>query len=72
VLSCLTLCKVEVIGEELKILLLPRDPNDDRNVIIEIRGGAGGEESALFANSLFRFPSFLNMSGFFIQNSSKA
>ncbi len=44
----------EVIGEELKILLLPRDPNDDRNVIIEIRGGAGGEESALFANSLFR------------------
>lgn len=46
--------QVEVIGEELKILLLPRDPNDDRNVIIEIRGGAGGEESALFANSLFR------------------
>ena len=46
--------QIEVIGEELKILLLPRDPNDDRNVIIEIRGGAGGEESALFANSLFR------------------
>ncbi len=46
--------QAEVIGEELKILLLPRDPNDDRNVIIEIRGGAGGEESALFANSLFR------------------
>ena len=46
--------QVEIIGEELKILLLPRDPNDDRNVIIEIRGGAGGEESALFANSLFR------------------
>ncbi len=46
--------QLEVIGEELKILLLPRDPNDDRNVIIEIRGGAGGEESALFANSLFR------------------
>ena len=46
--------QVEVIGEELKILFLPRDPNDDRNVIIEIRGGAGGEESALFANSLFR------------------
>ena len=35
-------------------MLLPRDPNDDKNVIIEIRGGAGGEESALFANSLFR------------------
>ncbi len=46
--------QAEVIGEELKILLLPRDPNDDKNVIIEIRGGAGGEESALFANSLFR------------------
>lgn len=46
--------QIEVIGEELKVLLLPRDPNDDRNVIIEIRGGAGGEESALFANSLFR------------------
>ena len=40
--------------EELKILLLPRDPNDERNVIVEIRGGVGGEEAALFANSLFR------------------
>ena len=37
-----------------KILLLPKDPDDDRNVIIEIRGGAGGEEAALFANSMFR------------------
>ena len=46
--------QLEVTWEELKILLLPRDPNDDRNVIIEIRGGAGGEEAALFANSLFR------------------
>lgn len=46
--------KLEKIKEELKVLLLPRDPNDDKNVIIEIRGGAGGEESALFANSLFR------------------
>lgn len=45
---------LETIREELKVLLLPRDPNDDKNVIIEIRGGAGGEESALFANSLFR------------------
>ncbi|MEZ3420788.1 MAG: peptide chain release factor 1 [Eubacterium sp.] len=45
---------IERIAEELKILLLPRDPNDDRNVIIEIRGGAGGEESALFAGVLFR------------------
>ena len=42
------------ISEELKILLLPKDPNDDRNVIVEIRGGAGGEEAALFAHSLFR------------------
>ena len=44
----------EKISEELKILLLPRDENDDKNVIIEIRGGAGGEESALFAGVLFR------------------
>jgi len=42
------------LEDELKILLLPKDPNDDRNVIIEIRGGAGGEEAALFANSLYR------------------
>lgn len=45
---------IEKTKEELKVLLLPRDPNDDKNVIVEIRGGAGGEESALFANSLFR------------------
>ncbi len=45
---------IERINEELKILLLPRDPNDDKNVIIEIRGGAGGEESALFAGVLYR------------------
>ncbi len=44
----------EQTAEELKVLLLPRDPNDDRNVIVEIRAGAGGEESALFANSLQR------------------
>ena len=42
------------ISDELKILLLPKDPNDDRNVIIEIRGGAGGEEAALFSGVLFR------------------
>ncbi len=46
--------KLEKYGEELKILLLPKDPNDEKNVIIEIRGGAGGEESALFAASLMR------------------
>ncbi len=40
--------------EELKILLLPKDPNDDKSVIVEIRGGAGGDEAALFANSLYR------------------
>ena len=44
----------EVFSEELKILLLPRDPNDVRNVIVEIRAGAGGEESALFAAALYR------------------
>lgn len=41
-------------SEELKILLLPKDPNDDKNVIVEIRGGAGGDEAALFAGDLFR------------------
>ena len=46
--------KLEVLAEELKILLLPKDPNDDRNVIVEIRGGAGGEEAALFAGVLMR------------------
>ncbi|MBQ2756831.1 MAG: peptide chain release factor 1, partial [Oscillospiraceae bacterium] len=45
---------MENIAAELKILLLPRDPNDDKNVVVEIRGGAGGEEAALFAGSLFR------------------
>ncbi|MBE5934994.1 MAG: peptide chain release factor 1 [Lachnospiraceae bacterium] len=42
------------IEEELKILLLPKDPNDDKNVIVEIRGGAGGDEAALFAAELYR------------------
>ena len=42
------------LEEEIKVLLLPRDPNDDKNVIVEIRAGVGGEEAALFANSLFR------------------
>ena len=46
--------KIEQYSQELKILLLPRDPNDDKNVIVEIRGGAGGDEAALFANSLYR------------------
>ena len=42
------------IEEELKILLLPKDPNDDKNVMVEIRGGAGGDEAALFAGDLLR------------------
>ena len=46
--------KLEELEQELKILLLPRDPNDDKSVIMEIRGGVGGEESALFAHSLLR------------------
>ena len=46
--------KAEAAAGELKILLLPRDPNDDKNVIVEIRAGAGGEEAALFAHSLLR------------------
>ena len=44
----------EELEEQLRILLLPKDPNDGKNVIVEIRGGVGGEESALFAHSLFR------------------
>ena len=46
--------KLASIEEELKILLIPKDPNDDKSVICEIRGGAGGEEAALFAGTLFR------------------
>lgn len=45
---------MDTCTQELKVLLLPKDPNDDKNVIIEIRGGAGGEEASLFANSLYR------------------
>ena len=44
----------ERLAQELELLLLPKDPNDDKSVIVEIRGGVGGEESALFAHSLFR------------------
>ncbi len=46
--------QIEATAAELKILLLPKDPNDNKNVIVEIRGGAGGEEAALFAGSLYR------------------
>ena len=46
--------QIEEIEKRLQLLLLPKDPNDEKNVIIEIRGGAGGEEAALFAADLFR------------------
>lgn len=46
--------QMEKVAEELKVLLLPKDPNDDKNVIVEIRGGAGGDEAALFAYDLYR------------------
>ena len=46
--------RVEHLSEELTVLLLPRDPNDDKNIIVEIRAGAGGEEAALFAAVLYR------------------
>ena len=46
--------EVPTLEEELKILLLPKDPNDDKNVIMEVRAGAGGDEAALFASEIFR------------------
>ena len=46
--------KVEELEKKLKILLLPKDPNDDKDIVVEIRAGAGGEEAALFAAELFR------------------
>ena len=46
--------KVEELEKKLKILLLPKDPNDDKNVIVEIRAGAGGDEAALFAAEIYR------------------
>ena len=46
--------QMEMLQEKLRILLLPKDPNDEKSVIVEIRGGVGGEESALFAHSLYR------------------
>ena len=46
--------QVESLEQKLKILLLPKDPNDDKNVIVEIRAGAGGDEAALFAAEMYR------------------
>ena len=57
--------RFEKTGEELSVLLLPRDPNDDKNVIVEIRSGAGGEEAALFAAVLYRMYSMYAQSAGF-------
>ena len=46
--------KIPALEEELKILLIPKDPDDDKNIICEVRAGAGGDEAALFAGTLFR------------------
>ena len=46
--------RIEELEQELKILLLPKDPNDEKNVIVEIRAGAGGDEAALFASELYQ------------------
>ena len=46
--------RIEDLEQEMKILLLPKDPNDDKNIIVEIRAGAGGDEAALFAAELYR------------------
>ena len=55
----------EALTEELRILLIPKDPNDDRNVIVELRQGAGGEEAALFAQDLFRmYTMYANSRGY--------
>jgi peptide chain release factor 1 len=60
--------KLPSLLDELKILLLPKDPNDDKNVIIEIRGGAGGEEASLFAAVLYRmYTMYAESSGFKVE-----
>ncbi|MEG0340062.1 MAG: peptide chain release factor 1 [Oscillospiraceae bacterium] len=60
--------KMQETSEQLKILLLPRDENDDRSVIVEIRGGAGGEEAALFAHSLYRmYTMYAQTKGFTVE-----
>ena len=59
---------MERTAEELKILLLPKDPDDEKNVIVEIRGGVGGEESALFAADLFRmYEMYAERKGFSVE-----
>ncbi len=59
--------------EEMKLLLLPRDPDDDKNVIVEIRGGVGGEESALFAADLFRmYAMYAERKGFSVEIANRS
>ena len=58
----------EALAEKIQILLLPKDPNDEKNVIMEIRGGVGGEESALFAADLFRmYEMYAERKGFSVE-----
>ena len=61
----------EQIEEELKLLLLPKDPNDDKNVVLEIRAGTGGDEAALFGNNLYRmYTRFAERTGYGIEKLS--
>ena len=53
--------RLEELQKEITILLIPKDPNDEKNVIVEIRGGAGGDEAALFAADLFRMYTRLSL-----------
>ena len=55
--------RVEELEQELKILLLPKDPNDEKNVIVEIRAGAGGDEAALFAAEIYRMQGIARYKG---------
>ena len=55
--------RVAELEQKLKILLLPKDPNDDKNVIVEIRAGAGGDEAALFAAEIYRCTSTTRTDG---------
>ena len=57
--------RIDAIEEELKFLLIPKDPNDDKNVVVEIRAGAGGEEAALFAYDLYRMYSMYSQANGF-------
>ena len=63
--------RIEELEDHLKILLLPKDPNDDKNVIVEIRAGAGGDEAALFASFNSSFKSSLISSSDSMSNISK-